>query len=59
MSGISDNRVVLAIDAASVSARVSVSKDGVIKGLLNTKFTQDAKTILSSSQEFAKFIEKH
>lgn len=33
---IDDKRVVLAIDAASVSARVSVSSNGEVKGLLNT-----------------------
>ena len=33
---IDDKRVVLVIDAASVSARVSVSSNGEVKGLLNT-----------------------
>lgn len=43
MSSIDDDSVVLAIDTDSVSARASVSNDGVVKGLFNTKLTSDAK----------------
>lgn len=59
MSGISDERVVLAIDAASVLARVSVSEDGNAKGLLYTKITENASEILSSPENFANFVEEH
>ena len=51
-----DDRVVLAIDTVSVSAQVSVSEDGEVKGLLNTKHAQ---IILSTSKEFAKFVDEH
>ena len=58
MNYIYDKRVVLAIDAASVPAPVSVSKDGTVKGLLSKKFTEDSEKILSSLYEFAKFVKK-
>lgn len=59
MSDIEDKRVVLAIDAASVSARVSVSRNGEVKGLLETKWTDESDRILSSPQEFATFVHDH
>ena len=59
MSDIEDKRVVLAIDAASVSARVSVSHNGEVKGLLETKWTNESEKILSSPQEFAAFVKDH
>ena len=54
-----DDRVVLAIDAVSVSAQVSVSEDGDVKGLLYTKHVNDAQVILSTSKEFSKFVDEH
>lgn len=59
MSDVDDKRVVLAIDAASVTARVSVSKNGEVKGLLTTKWTAESDKILSSPQEFAAFVNQH
>lgn len=41
MSDIEDKRVVLAIDAASISARISVSHNGEDKGLFETKWTNE------------------
>ena len=59
MSGIDDQRVVLAIDAASISSRVSVARDGTVKGLLSKKFTANANKILSTSIEFANFVKEN
>ena len=51
--------IVLAIDACSVSARFSVSKNSDDKGLLNMKNTDDVKKFLSTSQEFMQFVDEH
>lgn len=59
MSGIDDQRVVLAIDAASISSRVSVARDGTVKGLLSKKFTANTNKILSTSIEFANFVKEN
>ena len=59
MSDVDDKRVVLAIDAALVTTRVSVSENGEVKGLLTTKRTEESDKILSSPQEFAAFVNKH
>lgn len=56
---IDDKRVVLAIDAASVSARVSVSSNGEVKGLLNTKWINNPNEVLSTPYEFSTFVSSH
>ena len=55
MNEIEDKRVVLAIDAASVSSRISVSKDETIKGLLHKKWTTESHKKLASPFNFANF----
>lgn len=50
MIGIGDERIVLVIDAASVLARVSVSEDSNVKGLLYTKITENESQVLSSPE---------
>lgn len=46
MNGLEDKKVVLVLGVVSVLERVSVSKDGKVKGLLNKKFTEDSELIL-------------
>lgn len=56
MSDIEDKRVVLAIDAASISARVSVFRNGEVKVLFETKWTNESERRLSSHQNITTFV---
>ena len=56
-----DNRVVIAIDAVSVSPNISVSMNGEVTGLvhLNHIDESDAIQIIRSPEDFASFVESH
>ena len=56
-----DKRVVIAIDAVSVSPNISVSIDGEVAGLvhLNHIDESDAIQIIRSPEDFASFVEAH
>lgn len=59
IANVNDKRVVLVIDAASVSARVAVKRNGEVKGLLVTKWTNESEKIISSPIEFSSFVKGH
>lgn len=58
MLNLDDRRVVLAINAASVSARVSVAKDGTVKGHLSKKWTDEAEKICLHQKNFLILLKK-
>ena len=53
-----DKRYVLSIDAISLKSYISVSKNGEVKGLKNTKFIskEEALKINSDENEFKMFL---
>lgn len=58
---INDKRIVLAIDAVSISPSISVSSDGDITGLINLNHIEieDTAKIIKTPEDFAKFVDAH